>query len=524
VSGQATRLYFSNNGSSFTDVTTTNASGLDDALKPRSAIAVDLNNDGNLDFVVNAELRIEVWINNGSSSSPSYSFGNATQQPNQTVLNFPGFNSEGIASIDYDNDGDQDLVIDNNQFGVDILANNGSGSFTQVSNATTGLPTGGITGDYLTTGDVNNDGFVDILLRRQQEADLYFNDGDGTFTADSYNQVAANLNKGAVTISDFDTDGDLDLFWTDAGTNQIWTNTGGTISASNQPGTSSGVNLTSATIDSETHGDIDLDGDLDIYLANVSGAGFLFRANGNLSYTQPSSPLNLGIDPNGNANAAAFVDFDNDGDLDLYLGIDDAENQLWVNNLNSPNYVKVRAKWDLSGGIHSPAIGATAELLDCEGNRVSPLLNYAGGEGLGSSGNSVFHFAVTNPNQKYFVRVSYPFRNGVRKIVVKEVIPSSAADHTFDVLNTDSDSPFECLVFAPVATNDNGSTNEDNSVVLANITANDIATFSPLDLASIDLDPATAGIQSTINTIAGAWSVNTANGNLTFVPAANFNG
>ncbi|MFM7106129.1 MAG: Ig-like domain-containing protein, partial [Flavobacteriales bacterium] len=37
-------------------------------------------------------------------------------------------------------------------------------------------------------------------------------------------------------------------------------------------------------------------------------------------------------------------------------------------------------------------------------------------------------------------------------------------------------------------------------------------------------DPATAGIQSTINTIAGAWSVNTANGNLTFVPAANFNG
>ena len=66
----ASRLYFSNGGSSFTDVTATNASGLDDSVKDRSAIAADFNNDGYMDFAVNTYSRIEIWLNGGPSTTP----------------------------------------------------------------------------------------------------------------------------------------------------------------------------------------------------------------------------------------------------------------------------------------------------------------------------------------------------------------------------------------------------------------------------------------------------------------------
>ncbi|NHM03076.1 Ig-like domain-containing protein, partial [Flavobacterium difficile] len=41
---------------------------------------------------------------------------------------------------------------------------------------------------------------------------------------------------------------------------------------------------------------------------------------------------------------------------------------------------------------------------------------------------------------------------------------------------------------------------------------------------TVDLDPATAGIQDTITTAEGVWTLNPATGVVTFNPANNFNG
>ncbi len=524
---QKTRLYFSNSGVSFSDVTATNAQDLDDVIKNRSAVAADFNNDGNLDFVVNDFSRMEIWLNQGPFSTPSYSFGTIAQAPSQTITSLSGgMNTEGVVIVDFDNDGDLDIITDNNAFGIEILANNGSGNFTQVDNTTTGLPTGGLSGDYAAAGDFNNDGYVDICVRRQSASDIYINDGDGTFTANSFNENATNSNKGSVCWADFDNDGDLDLFWTDAGINQIWQNNSGTFVATGEPASSSGINLSFATIDAVTAGDVDNDGDLDIFLTNIHTESYLFINDnpGNLTFSRPSSPVNFSINPGADAGGAAFADYDNDGDLDLYVSMANSPNQLWTNSLNNDNYLRVEAEWNLGSGNSSPANGATAELVDCNNNRISPLMTLAAGEGFGASGNPVFHFGVPSNNQTYYVRVYFPFRNGVRTIVTKSF--EAGTDNSITIINTTSSDPIlSCSNQAPVAVDDAGNaTNEDNTAIIENIDGNDTDSDGNVEVNTIDLDLNTAGQQTTVVAPQGTWTVNLTSGDIAFVPANNFFG
>ena len=521
------RLYFSNAASSFTDVTATHASGLSASVKERSAVAGDFNNDGYTDFVVNTFNRIEVWLNQGPSATPAYSFGTPSQTPNQAIISISdGINAEGIVVVDYDNDGDMDMIVDDHGFGVDILSNNGTGVFTAVDNAITGLPTGGTTGDHAAAADFNGDGYVDICVRRQSSGDIFQNNGDGTFTENDFDQNAVNSNKGGVLWADFDNDGDLDLFWTDNGTNQIWRNDNGTFVATGEPASSAGVNLNSSNIDGITAGDIDNDGDIDVYLANVFTTGFLFinENPSTLQFSRPSSPLNLGINPAGDANCVAFVDYDNDGDLDLYTSMDNAANQLWQNNLNNNNYIKVNALWNRGDGQTSLANGVNAEIIDCSYNSISSITSSGAGEGYGGFGNATMHFGGVHPDSTIFIRVSYPYSNGTRAVVIRAVVPSELVGQTLTVLNTDPSDDLPCSNVAPVANDDSGSTLSGVSASIANIAANDSDSDGTLDLSTIDIDPATPGQQTTLTTTEGDWSINTTTGELSFVPAVGFAG
>jgi gliding motility-associated-like protein len=74
----------------------------------------------------------------------------------------------------------------------------------------------------------------------------------------------------------------------------------------------------------------------------------------------------------------------------------------------------------------------------------------------------------------------------------------------------------------PVATNDISSTNEDTPVTIT-VTTNDTDTDGTIDASTVDLDPATPGIQNTFSNASGDWSVNTS-GEVTFTPALNYNG
>ncbi|MDX6191680.1 Ig-like domain-containing protein [Flavobacterium sp. Fl-318] len=76
---------------------------------------------------------------------------------------------------------------------------------------------------------------------------------------------------------------------------------------------------------------------------------------------------------------------------------------------------------------------------------------------------------------------------------------------------------------APVAVNDSKTTNED-TVITVDVTTNDTDVDGSIDVATVDLDPATAGKQTTFTVIGeGTYSVD-AFGVVTFTPVANYNG
>jgi hypothetical protein len=76
-----------------------------------------------------------------------------------------------------------------------------------------------------------------------------------------------------------------------------------------------GVNLSSFGMGAAV-GDIDNDGDLDLFVTNL-GPDFLFRNNGNGTFTEIGKQA--GVDDPRWSSSAAFLDYDRDGDLDLYV-------------------------------------------------------------------------------------------------------------------------------------------------------------------------------------------------------------
>ena len=253
-------------------------------------------------------------------------------------------NTEGAGALDYDGDGDLDLFIDNHNFGIDILQNDGAGNFTHVTrkadspsppynagNPTTwplGLVQDATDGDYGSATDFNDDGWVDIVVRKRDQVDLFTNVG-GSFQNGVDIDQAFNSNKGAVAFYDFDNDGDFDMFWTENGNNQIHQNNGdGTWTPL---GVATGIPVSfSGQIEGLACGDVDNDGDIDIFLAGGANKLFLNQINnggGAMSFVDSGLTFN-----NSGGEGCTFVDIDQDGDLDLYTNRT-GNNRLYINQL-----------------------------------------------------------------------------------------------------------------------------------------------------------------------------------------------
>ena len=131
---------------------------------------------------------------------------------------------------------------------------------------------------------------------------------------------------GGVVIFDFDGDGDEDLFFVDGGAlpgytgepvrSRLFRNDGGGGDRFTDWTEKSGIALQSYGMGG-TAGDIDGDGDLDLYVTTFNGANQLFRNNGDGTFTDVTAKA--GVGDTLWSSSAAFADVDNDGDLDLFV-------------------------------------------------------------------------------------------------------------------------------------------------------------------------------------------------------------
>jgi hypothetical protein len=108
---------------------------------------------------------------------------------------------------DINNDGDFDLGLVNHDVGSQILENDGSGNFTNITSGS------GFTysGNYIESvmEDFDNDGYIDIMISGP-EWKMFMNDGDNTFTQAS--GLFANNGMSSFAIGDLNHDGFIDVF------------------------------------------------------------------------------------------------------------------------------------------------------------------------------------------------------------------------------------------------------------------------------------------------------------------------
>ncbi|MEO0403242.1 MAG: FG-GAP-like repeat-containing protein, partial [Bacteroidota bacterium] len=457
-------LYVNNGNGTFTDQTNTLAQALSWSTRERCAVWGDLNNDGYPDFARNTSFGgIEVFLQDPATNRLGDGNGGfGTQVYNGSGSgNFfiaDGVNTEGMGFLDYNGDGYLDIVFDNHNYGVDMLENDGTGNFSHVTAKgpgynqfdpntwPLGLAQDATDGDYGSTTDYDNDGWVDFIARKRSQVD-FFRNVEGEFVESINIDDANNGNKGAVNFSDYDNDGDFDLFWTEQGTNQIWENQAGAFIAlggsTNIP-TSFGSNR----IDGLACGDVDNDGDIDIFLAgDESGRLYINQINDPILGANVGTPMTFVESAetfySGDGEGCSFVDIDNDGDLDLYVSIRGGNNRLFINQLSgtaSDNYLYVdikenRSSANMPGGVERDALGATLRLVDCNGNVISGIREINGGNGHGTQDVARIHFGLPDgPADYYILQASYPNILGEPRLQINEEIrPVDFSLHLYEI-------------------------------------------------------------------------------------------
>lgn len=233
-------VFFRNNGNgTFADITNTvglaGPEKLNGFTKWSIGVAFwDYNLDGRLDAMVGNFLAFDPAYDSpvtpGKMPHPSEYKGQASmlyrQEPDgkfvdvtrEANLYYPDSKCMGLTVFDYDDDGDLDIFQANDHHFNYLFRCVGSkyeevGIASGVAANSEGIGTGSMHG---TIGDVDGDGFIDMLVSDLSYGALYRNLGNGIFVdiTDESGVEAAFGGKGswATALFDFDNDGDLDIF------------------------------------------------------------------------------------------------------------------------------------------------------------------------------------------------------------------------------------------------------------------------------------------------------------------------
>ena len=217
-------------------------------------------------------------------------------------------------------------------------------------------------------GDINGDGFIDVVATGISNNFVYLNQGNGTFKEVAW-EVGFPATPHDVTaplLVDYDNDGDLDLFLSAVGTQMLFKNElmeKGELSFVDVS-LEAGVAVPAVGFGA-TAGDVNQDGWPDLYVTSYNRYGrlmpnswhqatngtanLLFINQGNGTFRE--SAKSWGVDDGRWSYAAQFVDLNHDGRQDLYVVNDFGENALYM---NLGNRFEDRAK---SAGILDPGNG-----------------------------------------------------------------------------------------------------------------------------------------------------------------------
>jgi len=423
--GKPNRLY-RNDGGHFSDAAA--EVGLADMETTRGAAWGDFNNDGHLDLYIGfgppSFVPNRLYRNDGGGKH----FTDVAAEAGVDVV----INTRQISWIDFDNDGDSDLFLGVRNGPNLLFRNDGSeDGFTDVSR------TMSVDDPRRTVGavwfDFDEDGDLDLYVTNQNgdRNGLYRNDGT------HFTDVAPELgvDKGGrplryeyggirPCLADFDNDGDLDIFVVNYGPNALYRNDGGGRFVDVAPEVGLAID---SFYDTGTWGDFDHDGRLDLYVNGTLTRGesfrdFLFHNEGDRFVdVTPENLLRQEAD-----HGAHWVDYDSDGDLDLSLTGASAEGMHYLFSNLLPEEVSRRSLLItvLDADGHTTRQGAEVRLYAAGTRQLLGTGLVDTGSGYNSQNAAPIHFGLAR-QEPVDVEVTFMSRRGRRLQRLPDITPGT---------------------------------------------------------------------------------------------------
>jgi hypothetical protein len=282
----------------------------------------DFNKDGKPDILFNGntvspdQRYTGIYKNNGDGTFDFIQLKDS-QDRNITV------EKGEVAWIDYDKDSCPDVLITGqgewdggfSWWTVYLFHNNGDGTFTQAANHGIGQTCE----SSVAVGDINKDGYDDVVVIGQYDYGVYYNNGDGAFTKSkilTYGQIT----KGMVSLVDLGSDDDLDIITTGNYIEPVLYQNNHPVSSrvdypafeKTAPFAGAGSPRSCGGI---AYADYDKDGKLDVFIYGY-GAAKLYKGDGSGAFTDATPAGFPGMLWQG---SAAWIDYNNDGYPDLIM-------------------------------------------------------------------------------------------------------------------------------------------------------------------------------------------------------------
>jgi hypothetical protein len=279
----------------------------------------DLDNDGDLDAFSANGLGNRVWINQGGAQGGGAAvFQNSGGSPGLLT-------SRGVALADLDSNQTIDAFVANNGEN-EIWLNAGNANFAlkqQIFSNTADS-------QDVALALLNEDNFPDAFIANNGANEVWINNGDGTFSAAQDDLGSASSHE--VVLGDVNNDGAIDAYIANGTTSsladELWINNGqGQFIASNQ-------DLDLEWNEGAALGDLDRDGDLDIFLATWFGSDGVWINQGGLQGGQAGQFKDSGQALSGNGSTdISLVDVNGDNQLDAIVAkFTGTPSEVWLNN------------------------------------------------------------------------------------------------------------------------------------------------------------------------------------------------
>ena len=288
--------------------------GIDHKITESAGIFADYDNDGFLDLYILGEDGAALYLNaeRGQFEKVSAEAGLQASKGTRPVF------------VDLDHDGDLDIFQVGN--GLDqVFRNNGDKTFSEQSDKM-GLAGGaGSIGKETVFGDFDDDGDLDLLVLNEDSGlTLYFNERQSKFIDGTAESGLADLaGTSALATGDFNNDGFLDLVIGRSGSTsvELFENSGKGVFKELKNSLDPVDGFQSTHTNDLAFLDFDNDGKLDILVAgntdSKDGRGnYLFHNDGNGKFSDLSRIL---PDQPRSANQISLFDYNEDGDTDIVL-------------------------------------------------------------------------------------------------------------------------------------------------------------------------------------------------------------